>query len=389
MLSTALGRQIRINEVERLTQRGRRNLLLRCLTDPAPNLPSSFILKKIETKVYNPEDTASWETMRFFKDWVGAQFLSTISRRSNHSPHCYGGDRKLGFSMLEDLGTHSSLVEPLLAKDSNQAEKTLLKYATRLGQMHSDTIGRAAEFEALFHSISPTAQMSSLHMTSQAARLPIQAANGLNQCLQNLQARLESLGIQAESGLAQELASIVDAITNPGPFLAYVHADPCPDNEFDTGEELRLIDFEFGHFGHALIDAAYPRMIFPTCWCAGRLPHSIISQMETLYRTELSRGCPEAQDDSLFETALVKICGFCLLSTLIRHLEDALKRDRNWGIATVRQRVIARLEAFIDTSEQFAQLPRLRGMSSNLLELLRQRWPNTPQLPLYPAFRDR
>ncbi|WP_190803200.1 phosphotransferase [Leptolyngbya sp. FACHB-261] len=291
--------------------------------------------------------------------------------------------------MLEDLGTHSSLVEPLLAKDSNQAEKTLLKYATRLGQMHSDTIGRAAEFEALFHSISPTAQMSSLHMTSQAARLPIQAANGLNQCLQNLQARLESLGIQAESGLAQELASIVDAITNPGPFLAYVHADPCPDNEFDTGEELRLIDFEFGHFGHALIDAAYPRMIFPTCWCAGRLPHSIISQMETLYRTELSRGCPEAQDDSLFETALVKICGFCLLSTLIRHLEDALKRDRNWGIATVRQRVIARLEAFIDTSEQFAQLPRLRGMSSNLLELLRQRWPNTPQLPLYPAFRDR
>lgn len=74
VLSTTLGSQIHINEIERLSKRGRRNLLLRCLSDPVRDLPSSFILKKVEAKFYNPEDTDSWDTMRFFRDWVGAQF---------------------------------------------------------------------------------------------------------------------------------------------------------------------------------------------------------------------------------------------------------------------------------------------------------------------------
>jgi DNA-3-methyladenine glycosylase I len=37
-------------------------------------------------------------------------------------------------------------------------------------------------------------------------------------------------------------------------------------------DELRLIDFEFGRLGHALMDGTYGRMIFPSCWCANRLP---------------------------------------------------------------------------------------------------------------------
>lgn len=390
VLSTALGSQIHINEIERLTRRGRRNLLLRCrLTDPVRDLPSSFILKKVEAKIYNSEDTDSWDTMRFFRDWVGAQFLSTIPRQSDHGPLCYGGDRNLGFCILEDLGHHFSLVEPLLGKDSSRAERILLKYADRLGQLHADTIGKAATFEELFHSVGPTARLSTLYMTSQAARLPTQGVNGLNQCLLTLQARLGSLGVHLESGLSQELASLVSAVTDPGPFWAYVHADPCPDNVFDTGEALRLIDFEFGHFGHSLIDATYGRMIFPTCWCASRLPDAVVSKMEIEYRARLIQGCPEAQDDNIFETALTTICGFWLLSTLIRHLEDALENDQNWGIATNRQRVLARLEAFIHTSEQFAKLPILQGMSSSLLELLHQRWADTPQLALYPAFQDK
>lgn len=49
VLSTALGHQVHINEMERLTEAGRRNLLLRCHIDRILNLPSSFILKKVET----------------------------------------------------------------------------------------------------------------------------------------------------------------------------------------------------------------------------------------------------------------------------------------------------------------------------------------------------
>jgi hypothetical protein len=389
VISKALGSQIHITEVKRLTKKGRRNLLLRCFIDPVRDLPSSFILKKVETEIYNPEDTGSWDTMRFFKDWVGAQFLSTIPRKFDYCPLWYGGDRDLGFSILEDLGHHFSLVEPLLEKDSDHAEEILLKYAARLGQLHTDTIGKAATFEDLFHSLSPTARLSALQMTSQAARIPTQRANALDQSFQNLQARLESLGVRIESGLSKELETIITAISDPGSFLAYIHADPCPDNIFVRGDELRLIDFEFGHFGHALIDATYGRMMFPTCWCANRLPHSIVSKMEIAYRNELVQECPQAQDDSIFETELVTICGFWLLSTLVRHLQETLEKDRDWGISSVRQRVLGRLEAFINTSEQFVKFPSLRGLSGCLLELLHRRWTHTPPLSLYPAFQDR
>jgi hypothetical protein len=110
--------------------------------------------------------------------------------------------------------------------------------------------------------------------------------------------------------------------------------------------------------------------------------------MERQYRLHLSRGCLEAQEDSVFETTLVTICGFWLLNTLSWQLERSLNEDRKWGISTVRQRVLARLEAFITTSDEFGHLPALRGLSSRLLELLNRRWPETAPLPLYPAFQS-
>jgi hypothetical protein len=107
--------------------------------------------------------------------------------------------------------------------------------------------------------------------------------------------------------------------------------------------------------------------------------------MEDTYRLILSHQCLAAQDDRIFESALVKSCGFWLLYTLARHLESALKKDSNWGIATTRQRILARLEAFIITSQEFNHLAGLRGTSNQLLDLLRQRWSGVPPLPYYPA----
>jgi hypothetical protein len=273
------------------------------------------------------------------------------------------------------MGEHRSLVEPLLEGEAAAAEETLLNYATRLGELHADTIGKAATFEQLFQRVNPTIKPFGPKTAE------------FREHLQKFQALLETLGIRLEADLQPELETIIDTVANPGPFLAYIHADPCPDNLFTSIDSLRLIDFEFGQFSHALIDATYGRMIFPTCWCANRLPPAVVSGMERRYRLHLSRGCPEAQEDSLFETALVTICGFWLLNTLSWQLERSLNEDRKWGISTVRQRVLARLEAFISTSEEFGHLPALRGISSHLLELLNQRWPETAPLPVYPAFR--
>jgi hypothetical protein len=95
----------------------------------------------------------------------------------------------------------------------------------------------------------------------------------------------------------------------------------------------------------------------------------------------------DLQEDSVFEIALVHVCASWVLNTLDRHLEAALQEDRLWGIATMRPRLLARLEAFITTAEEFDHLPAMRGTASRLLEVLVKRWPETPPLPLYPAFR--
>lgn len=163
LLSNELGSSIQLTKVERLSKKGRRNLLLRCHCLSDSGLPSSLIIKKVAANSYDPEDTNSWDTMGFFRDWMGSQFLTTIPSQFNHSPHFYGGNRELGFIILEDVKHRSSLVEPMLGEDRSLAEEILLKYATCLGQLHADTMGKAAEFEELFRTISPVMKSARLN----------------------------------------------------------------------------------------------------------------------------------------------------------------------------------------------------------------------------------
>lgn len=378
VLSTTIGHPIQLMRVEFISERVRRNLLLRCHCASDTGLPPSLIIKQVKANSYNPDNPNSWDTLRFFRDWIGAQFLSTLSDSSLHSPRFYGGDRKLGFIILEDVPHHARLVESLLGSDSasadlsvrHQAERSLLQYAACLAQLHINTFDKAEEFEALVREIAPKAQFM-----RESVDIPTQ------------QHLLSWLGIQPESNWLHDLNTINEAMNHPGDFLAYVHADACPDNVLDTGEGLRLIDFETGHFGHAFIDIAYGRMMFPSCWCANRLPHPVVQQMENTYRTILTKQRPIIESDAIFETALVNACGYWLLNTLMRHLKSALRKDLNWGIATTRQRILARLEVFITTAEDFNQLPGLRSTASRLLDLLQSRWRGTPSLRNYPAFR--
>ena len=374
LLSREFGRDVRLGEVEPLSEPGRRNVLLRT-RDLSGGRPATFIIKKVVADTYNPDDAASWDIRRFFSDWVGAQFLSVMGD-GPHSPRFYGGDYSLGFFILEDLGHHRSLVEPLLEGDAASAERALLKFSARLGAVHAATIGHAAQFEGLFTAISSK-------VWAHAQDVP-----NIDESVRQLQACLDRAGVRASTEETREFAAIVHATGNPGPFLSYIHGDPCPDNVFLIGGDLRLIDFEFGRFGHSLLDGTYGRMAFPTCWCANRLPPGLVSRMEAVYRAELVTGCPHAQDDRIFESAVAGACGVWLFSTLSQHLERALAADQTWGIATVRQRLVSRLEAFVGVAEEFNQLPGLRGLADRLLQALARVWAGTDPLPLYPAFRD-
>lgn len=367
---------IQLCDVEQISEAERRNRLLRCrVAQPPADLAPSLIIKQVVTQQYNPDDVTSWDIRRFFQDWAGAQFLSELPNDPQHGPRFYGGERSLGFIILEDLGVdHRSLVQPLLHEDAASAERALIRYVTRLGKLHADTIGRAAEFQHLLHNANPSLAAVAIHPD-------------VRETIQPLLETLKGLGLLLGHDLLTELHQVVDQVEQPGAFTAYIHADPCPDNIFDTGDTIRLIDFEMGRFGHALLDASYGRILFPTCWCCNRIPDPLVKQLERIYRGQLSVGCPAAADDSQFYKALTTVCAYWLLHSFAWLFTDALKEDNTWGIASVRSRILARLEAFLATATEFDELPASRQATAQLLDVLQARWPETDPLPLYPAFR--
>src|SRR5260370_39221368 len=95
-----------------------------------------------------------------------------------------------------------------------------------------------------------------------------------------------------------------------------------------------------------LLDAAYFHVPFPTCWCVSRFPPEIPPRMQAAYRAELVKGCPEAGDGRRFQTSLVECCAWWTIATVSWSLLGALKEDGQWGISSLRQRQLLRLDNF-------------------------------------------
>lgn len=373
IVSTSLKKPIHFTSMERLTGPGGDSILYRCMSTFAGEPTASFMIKKSAKSLLAIEHLGTEQGKRFLNDWVGAEFLSSLRTDNRISPAFYGGDMEQGFFILEDLGEHRNLVNPLLQGDAINAEIGVLKYYTALGTLHATTAGKANAFEGMFTTRFPGQQPFAEEML------------GIEERIQKVYEILDQLGVPANDALTVEIEKVTNAVSLPGPFLTYIHADPCPDNVFDMGNHYRFIDFEWGHFGHALLDAVYPRMMWPSCWCANHLPDELIARMESNYRAKLIEGCPEAQEDSLWEMGLVQMCAMTLLNRLAWDLELALGEDRKRGIATIRQRTLAQLESFIKASESFHKLPALCSTASHLSSVLKKRWGETIPLPLYPA----
>ncbi len=377
LLSTDRSIPVQLSDLEQISEAGRRNLLLRAtIANPPADLPRTLIVKKVISEHYDPDDVNSWDSMRFLKDWAGAAFLSQVAPESAHGPRFYGGDRALGLILLEDMGaTHGSLVGPLLGVDIDGAEAALFHFAERLAQMHVDTWHKEAEFYAVVTTLNSQLATS------------MQESDNFTERIAKVTAQITALGVTLPTELDDELAALAAVVVAPGPFTVYRHGDSCPDNFFWQGMTLRLIDFEFGHMGHALSDLAYGRMIFPTCWCCNRVPPSVIDEMERRYRRIFAQCYPTILDDAIWGRAMSEVCGIWLIETLSWLLETSLTEDREWGISTIRPRIMAQLTAFIETSSALGHLPAWRTVAEQLQSVLQERWPDLEPLPFYPALR--
>ena len=394
LMSAYFKKPVRFSRVVQMSESNRRNVILRLYIDnPTTKMPLTLILKKnaIQQKIFDHDEneTELEQHSRFAHDWAGIEFLTQIG--GNHAPHFYAGSIAYQFIIIEDLGLkHSSLVGPLTRvatpQNRDDAKAALISYVRRLGAMHADTAGKEKQFSALLDHIYPDALRFNYIPQLDNEKI-------LNQ--------LKKLIDVDFNELSREINAISEFSRSKNEFNVLLHGDICPDNVYYEKNNMRLIDFEFGDFGNALIDAVYLRMYMPSCWCSKAIPKKMVDEMESIYRSELIKGIPSASDDLLYNKQLVYACGYWLLRT-IKQIGDMdlmehericpsgpIDLDSQWNPEEnkLRPRILSRLDAFIACKHSYNYLPKLCEAAILLKQHLKKLWTEANEMDLFPAFK--
>ncbi|MFD5035742.1 aminoglycoside phosphotransferase family protein [Streptomyces sp. NPDC058377] len=196
----------------------------------------------------------------------------------------------------------------------------------------------------------------------------------------------ETLGIPGPPGVRDELHALVERLGR-AEGAALLHGDPCPGNDLHTPDGVRFIDFEQASLGSGLMELAYLRIGFPTCWCVTRASGPLLERAETAYRTAWLTVTGSALPDSGLADACAGwlIPGDALVQRAHRSTTDHLARlpdeDWTWGTATARQRLAHRLGVVAGLAEETGELRHLRTVAGDLRRAVLDRWPTLRPVP--------
>jgi hypothetical protein len=373
---------------------GFKSVVVRCRVESSgAGLPEALIVKKIreDRGGYFPDSQAAQNVAHeLFNDWAAACFLDGLGHDPPLSPRFYAGNRENGLIALEDLGDGEApnTIDALQGRDPQLAEQTLVEHAALLGQLHAATMGRYEEYRQIRLELGPAPHPLKLyHAPWSEARLSPIPASEIDQAISSYRATFASLGLRPRPGADEEIAHVTTGVEdNPGPFLAYCKGDQNLAGDYLRRQtKPRLFDFDQGGFRHALIEGMPGRM---TWGCQMRIPARVQSEMERAYQTALSCGYAEVADDRVFYHGMIEAAARWHILHIVHRTPDALSRDYQRGLTTLRQQVVAWLDAFADLSEERQRLQALGKSAREAAQRLRELWPaDVCSLPYYPAFR--
>ncbi|MEU9057331.1 aminoglycoside phosphotransferase family protein [Streptomyces sp. NPDC048430] len=196
----------------------------------------------------------------------------------------------------------------------------------------------------------------------------------------------ETLGAVGPPGVRDELHALVERLGR-AEGTALLHGDPCPGNDLHTPDGVRFIDFEQASLGSGLMELAYLRIGFPTCWCVTRASGPLLEGAEAAYRTawhaETGTALPEAGLADACAGWLIR--GDALVQRAHRGTTDHLARvpdeDWTWGTATARQRLAHRLGVVADMTTDHGDLRHLGSLAADLRRAVLDRWPTVRAVP--------
>ncbi len=392
ILSKRFGERIRLHKGEVFTTGG--SIVIRCsVIDACSEVPASAIVKKTREDEfgYHPDspetpNAAHW----LFNDWASAEFLNHVPSIVPLSPLLYGGSKEYGFIVLEDLGEGEApnTFEALCGDDPKLAEQTLIEHVSLIGQLHAVTIGRDEEFRRIRRRLGALPKPERLYQDpwSDARNSPIPARE-IEETIELYQSTFEEVGIRSQTGVAEEIASVTAAVEAcPRMFLAYCKGDQNMAGDYIRRNGVpRLFDFNAGGFRHALIEGMPGRM---TWGCMMRIPARLLPLMDAAYQSQLTQKHPEISEE-MFRRAMIEAGARWHIFHVIHRLPDALTKDRQRGLTSLRQQMIAWLTAFADLSEEFCGMSALGTSARRMAEHLSGIWSaEAGDMPYYPAFRN-
>jgi tRNA A-37 threonylcarbamoyl transferase component Bud32 len=200
-----------------------------------------------------------------------------------------------------------------------------------------------------------------------------------------------ALGVPVPPGAPAELSALIERLAR-APAHALLHGDPCPDNELYTPVGVRFIDFEYASRGNGLVELAYLRIGFPTCWCVTAPEPELLNAAERAYRAAWRGATGTDVTGDLVDACagwLLRADG--LVGRALRGTADRwsqlLEQDWTWGTATARQRLLHRLLVVGQLTAEsgpegsagaLAETGRLAGdMAASVIG----RWPGLRSLP--------
>lgn len=377
VVSDVFGRDIQLTAVEIAGPgTGRAHIIRMRTTVDDPNIPGSVIVKVANEDC--PWISDRTELLRtFFNEWATYEFFSQLGLAEAIVPQLYGGDTEAGVMIIEDLGKVENAYNATFGTDASYAEEMLIGWMKTTGKMHALTIGYQEMFDEIRSALGPVP--SPANRTDQTRLMT-----------ENFRQTCELVGVKSRHGCVREIEGVAAVISTPGAFAALSKVDNTPGDCVKVGSKLKLLDFEFGRFQHALLDAAILRMIYPTAWRDEyQTPASVVMRAEAAYRKELIRSCPQAEDDGLYARAFVEAAAhWCFKHDgqfSPEFVSGLLEKDNNWR---GRQRVVHRLKELARASEEFSQLPAIGATARDLESKLRDLWPEVEMMAYYPAFED-
>ncbi|MEX0875558.1 MAG: phosphotransferase [Actinomycetota bacterium] len=324
--------------------------VVRCtLESDSRNVPTSVIVKSLRA---HPAGFRT-DPQQVLTERAALEFVSDLGL--DLAPRLFAGQQEAGVLIMEDLAPRKVLFDLIRDKDP-ATDEGLSAFARALAELGTGTVGRSGQYYERRSVLGP--------VDPQADRLRLMGWGW-----SETRRFCETLGVPIAGAAETEMSAVVDAVVDPGPFLAFSNGDAGANNYLVEGSDGRIIDFEFAGYRHALADAVCLYVPGPM-WMTVSDP--IAEGYERIYRAALSEGIAEAADDKRYGAGIAVAC----IAFAVERLHRFPKLDARMPGHESRRQLIWTLESAIRAAEAHSSHAHASGWLARVADSLRRRWPD-------------